>query len=277
MKVIKKGFLNFKYFLLISFVVFFGSIFFIDNHIFFVARTTFIYPFLSLEHWAVSTIKDWSLYIESKHTLIVERNIYRNRSQELQGALLALKAQNIFLKETKELIEYKNKYENNENAKLAKVLLKHCDKDEYFFLINVGEKDGITIDSPVVYKNCLLGKVIEVYYCFSKVLLIVDHRCKVACFCEKTGASGIYEGRCSMDHGALVHVSHMQNLHNGDTLFSAGEGLVFPYGFGVGTIESFELEGIQYNIKVKPLVDFSTIGYCYVLPSQISQKIKQSL
>ncbi len=276
MKVVKKGFFNFKYFLLSAIFIIFSSVFFINNHLFFVARSTVMYPFISLEYLIVSTFKDWSSYIESKKDLVAERDFYRNRSQEIQGALLALKAKTIFLDQNKELIEYKKQYENSDDAKLARVILKHCDKDEYFFLINLGEKDGIEIDSPVVYKNCLLGKVIEVYYSFSKILLIVDRRCKVACFCEKTSTSGIYEGCCSMDYGVFVHVSHMKDLCNGDMLFSAGEGLVFPYGFGVGVIESFELDGIQYKVKVKPLLDFSKIAYCYVLPSLISQKMKQS-
>jgi rod shape-determining protein MreC len=264
MKVVKKGYSTGSIFLVFGLLVLGAYGFLFNRTIFLSGKEYIVAPFIYAQSTLAAKVNGWKDSVVEKNNLLQERNLYRKRAQELQGQLIALKAQNVFIQETSELIDYKNKYQIT-HAKLAKILLKNCNTEEHSCLIDVGSDDGVTVDSAVVYKNCLLGKVVEVHASYSKILLITDRHCKVAVFCSTTKTPGIYEGSCSNNTACLNHVSHMQKLEVGDTLLSAGEGLIFPYGFGVGTIESFEQKGIQYEVKVKPLLDTVQIDYCYVL------------
>ncbi len=267
MKVAKKGFSLRSLVALLMVIGIFSYAWFFNNAFFVSTKNYLIAPFLYAQSSTSNAISSWGAHFKNKHDLTSELSFYKKRSQELQGKVVALKAEQIFNKDTEELIEYKKQYQIAD-AQLARVLFKHCDDQEHFFLIGLGSNNQIKVDSSVVYKNCLLGKIIEVQPSYSKVRLITDRHCKVAVFCTNTKTPGIYEGTCSKESAVLNHVSHMQQLEVGDTLLSAGEGLIFPYGFGVGIIESFEQKGIQYEVKVKPLLDSMEIDYCYVIPAK---------
>ena len=265
MKIVKKGSYKQSFILGSAIIMVLSYGYFFNTGLLIGIKNYSIAPFLYLQSSTNDVMQTWNDYCTYKKNLLAERNFYKKRSQELQGSLVAFKAQLQFNSDTDELIEYKKNY-SLPNARLARILLKHIDNEEHFFLINLGEDEDIVVDSAVVYKNCLLGKVTQVYPSYSKVVLVTDRHCRAAVFCTETKTPGIYEGTCSKDSALLNHVSHMQPLQLGDIMLSAGEGLIFPYGFGVGTIESFEQKGIQYEVKVKPMVDIDSIDYCYVLP-----------
>ena len=148
--------------------------------------------------------------------------------------------------------------------RLTNIIFKQF-SDEHFFLIDLGKHKDIVVNMAVVYKNCLVGKVVEVYPFYSKVLLITDPMCKVASYCSKTGAAGIYQGTRKLDFGSLTHVDHLAKLKVDDQLFSSGEGLIFPRGFCIGEIDTFRDTGVHYEVTVKLLVDLTKLSYCYVL------------
>lgn len=200
--------------------------------------------------------------------------VYKRTVQErddLQAQLLELKATQHFFQETEEVRSFKDHYKHSK-AVLVRVLMRQSGTDGNFFLVDGGSQKGIHKDTAVVYKNCLMGKVTEVYPYYSKVVLISDPSCKVASYCDATSTQGIYQGSGSEALGALTHVGHLSEVQEGDTVFSSGEGMIFPRGFGIGTIKSFaKNEGdMQYTIVVTPFLDFSTIDYCYILEKEAS-------
>jgi cell shape-determining protein MreC len=62
-------------------------------------------------------------------------------------------------------------------------------------------------------------------------------------------------------------VSHLDTLKEGDLVISQGEGLIFPRGFGLGRVKSYELDGVQYHVTIEPLLDVSTLTFCLLLKS----------
>ena len=196
---------------------------------------------------------------------------------DLQAQLLELEATRTFAQETEEVRSFKDQYKNPA-AVLVRVLMKQSGTGadvmgSTFFLVDAGTNKGIHKDTAVVYKNCLVGKVTEVYPYYSKVLLIADPSCKVAAYCDVTGTQGIYQGAGLGVMGALTHVGHLSEVQEGDTVFSSGEGMIFPRGFGIGTVSSFvKNEGdMQYTIAITPFLDFSTVDYCYVLEKEMAK------
>jgi rod shape-determining protein MreC len=63
--------------------------------------------------------------------------------------------------------------------------------------INVGLKDGVTVDAPVLCPDGLVGKVAEVFPEHSQVVLIGDPKCAVSAMALDTGESGILQPRAN--------------------------------------------------------------------------------
>lgn len=189
--------------------------------------------------------------------LEAERQTLLSENIELNGLLS-------FAQETQELREFKKNYDC-ESALVAQVLSKHFSDQSHYFLVDGGTNKDIVPGMVVVYKDCLVGKVIEVYRHYCKVLLITDRLCKVAACCAKSKASGIYEGINQEWAAAFNHVSHLAHVEAGDLILSSGEGLLFPRGFGLGRVKSFVTNGLFHEINVEPLIDVRGIKYCCLL------------
>ncbi len=232
------------------------------------------FPFVQIQQVLLEPLV--RLYAELHRRSLVDvayKGVVQERD-DLQAHLLELEATRSFVEETEEIRSFKEQYKNA-TAVLVRVLMRQSARGATvmganFFLVEGGANKGIRKDTAVVYKNSLVGKVTEVYPYYSKVLLISDPSCKVAAYCDVTGTQGIYQGAGLGALGALTHVGHLSELQEGDTVFSSGEGMIFPKGFGIGTVSSFvKNEGdMQYTIAITPFLDFSTVDYCYVLKKE---------
>jgi len=168
------------------------------------------------------------------------------------------------LENLQELIEFKKRYEIS-SFMSATILMRQISNDANILFIDLGSSSGIKKDMVVVYKNCLLGKISDVYPTYSKFVSITDKSCKVAACCIKSGAIGIHEGSNQIDQTKLSHVNHLDQMFEDDLIISSGDGLIFPKGFALGKVSKFSKEGVQYNIEVKPVIDISKISHCFVI------------
>jgi len=222
-----------------------------------------MYPFLVVQHRIIEPMRHW--HIEKRRIQELEQRIGELLSEcsELQAAVIALKAEIGFFDMTKELINFKKRYDGDD-AIVAQIITKNFTDREHYFLIDAGKRHGVRQNMVACYKNCLLGRVVEVFPWYSKVVAITDNRCKVAAYCAKTQATGIHEGTRDLDATALNFVSHLSAITKGDYIISSGEGHVFPRGFGLGEIVSSKHDGLFHCIKVKPFVDLKTINCCCI-------------
>lgn len=188
-----------------------------------------------------------------------------NERENLLQELTLLKSSCHFVQETQEMIEFKKRYEQPVSA-LTHIIFRHFSEGGHFFLIDRGSVKGVTLDMIAVYKNCLVGRVVEVHPYYSKVALITDKSCTLAAYCSATGTAGIHQGMNDDAVTTLEHVSHLHPVKNQDLILSSGEGLVFPRGFALGTVQYNAIhEGVYHVIRLKPLLDFHALNYCYLL------------
>lgn len=228
-----------------------------------------VYPVLVVQHKIVTPIKS---YFQNRKTVA-----------ELEGQLATLKeqhdlmlVQNIelhgmisYAQDTQEVIEFKKQYDFDQTC-LGQVLVRNFSEQAHFFLIDKGAHAGITKDMVAIYKDCLIGRVTEVYPRYSKVTLISDKSCKVAAYCTQSKATGIYEGDNQEWNSRLNHVSHLAQLEPGELILSSGDGMIFPRGFGLGKIKSFQNDGLFHQVAVEPLVDLHAINHCYLVQKTVT-------
>lgn len=228
------------------------------------AASYLIYPVLVMQHKIVTPIKQWFEKKRTVHELNVCIATLRAERENLLAENIKLSATLDYRNDIQELLDFKQQYDDK-FACLTHILVKNFSDQAHFFLIDGGSKKGIKTDMVAVFKNCLLGRVIEVYPLYSKVVLITDKTCKVASYCKQTNASGIYHGNNQFDYMTVDHVSHLSLIKEGDYIFSSGEGLVFPRGFALGRVISSECNGLFYRVKIAPLIDIRSLQYCYII------------
>jgi len=223
-----------------------------------------VYPLLVVQNKVVTPVK---VFLQKRETLAV----LELRHKELQEERNQLLAQTIQLRaaldhahDIKELVDFKKRYDTS-HAKLAHIILKHVSEQSHYYLLDKGSEHGIRLNMVAVNKNCLVGKVVEVYPYYSKLLLVTDTSCKVSACCVSTKVDGIHEGINNILQTSLQHVSHLDSVEVNDLVFSSGQGLIFPKGFALGKIQSYESDGLYYAIAVEPLIDVHAISYCYLI------------
>ena len=152
------------------------------------------------------------------------------------------------LKKTKLLDEFLI-YENNRLKKvvddfysssekiLAKVL---SDKQSPFLrsiVVNKGSKDGIKMGMVVLDKDYLVGKIVEVNYSTSRVILLSDLNSKIPVFIEPNGVQAIISGS-GKSYGIIEftrkNLSEEKNLNA--KVYTSGHGQLFKPGIPVGNL-----------------------------------------
>jgi len=173
--------------------------------------------------------------------------------------------------------KYETKYLEAENERLfkivedlnysmtgdvARVLL---DRESPFLrsvIINRGSKNKMKKGMAVLDGKFLIGKIAEVNFISSRVLLVSDLNSKVPISIEPSGTQGILSGTGDK-HGIIEYSKEKLDLENGSIAFTSGAGDLFKPGIPVGEII---IEDGKYRIKF--FSDFSQIKYVNILDYQ---------
>jgi rod shape-determining protein MreC len=223
-----------------------------------------LYPFLRIQAALINPIKAWREQRRDFAQLKRALHELQSKYDTLHAEYVELAAQSRYSQDIAELVAFR-KYHQESERFISRVLLREFTAREHSLLIDGGSQQGITLDSPVVYNNMLVGRVIAVYPWYSKVLVITDPHVKIAAQGAASGARGIHEGSGEIGKTLFNFVSHLQPVQEGELLLSSGEGLIFPQGFALGKVKSATHNGLFQDIHVEPLCDVRAIAYCMVL------------
>jgi len=135
-------------------------------------------------------------------------------------------------------------------------------------LINRGTVHGLKVGMPVIVPPGLIGRLVDVSWHASKVLLLIDESSNVDAIVQRTRMQGIISGAGSRGL-ILKYISKTQEVKEGDVIISSGMGGVFPKGLLIGQASHVDrLEASLFlKINVAPFVDFSKLEEVLVLAS----------
>ena len=125
--------------------------------------------------------------------------------------------------------------ENIEDNVSAKVLL---DKESPFLksvIINKGTRSKLKKGMPVLHKNYLIGRVVEVNYLSSRVLLLNDLNSKIPVIIEPTGHQAIMSG-IGDNIAILDFLPKKHKLEKGNIVYTSGSDGIFQPGIPIGTV-----------------------------------------
>ena len=216
-------------------------------------RSTFIVsvPEKFLEEKYQTAQDHINLYNASKKNELELKDL---RAKDLLNNFLVLENQRLKMIVEDYLVESDRLY--------AKVL---SDKNSPFLksvIINKGSKHGINLGAVVKDKQYLIGKIIEVNYTTSRVLLLSDINSKIPVLIEPQGLLSILSG--SGDKDGEIQYNKVENIIEETSIaYTSGVGNLFKAGIPVGKITKNDIRSL--NAKVEFFSDFSQLKFVEVL------------
>ena len=216
-------------------------------------RSTFIVsvPEKFLEEKYQTAQDHINLYNASKKNELELKDL---RAKDLLNNFLVLENQRLKMIVEDYLVESDRLY--------AKVL---SDKNSPFLksiIINKGSKHGINLGAVVKDKEYLIGKIIEVNYTTSRVLLLSDINSKIPIIIEPQGLLSILSGSGEKD-GVIQYSKVKNTIKETSIAYTSGVGNLFKAGIPVGKITKNDTTSL--NTKVEFFSDFSQLKFVEVL------------
>lgn len=127
-------------------------------------------------------------------------------------------------------------------------------------LLDHGLDHGVKRGLPVLAAGGIVGRIVETYPHYSKVMLIVDRNSGADAMVQRTRVRGVLQGkggnRCSLDY-----VPKSADVQPGDLVLASGLGGVFPKSLVFGKVNEANKKtpGVFQEIEVTPAVDLSAL------------------
>ncbi len=238
-------------------------------------------PFLNVSEWGQSIWQSFWLDVERTHQLTAENErllLENERLRRIEARYNELQTQ----LELKELIaglqnelEYESVY--------ATIIGKNPENYYSVIIINVGKKDGVQKNMPVVAfqdnKKAIVGKVISVTTNAARVLPLMDRGSYIGAKLTNHNYTGIIKGLGNKDNLLeLEYINRNASVQFGDYVYTSGQGGIFPPHLLIGSVIHTQetLYGAYHlGIKVIPAIDFSRLDTVFVLKYKVLPEVNQ--
>ncbi len=189
-------------------------------------------------------------------------NDYRSNREELNDLKSKEISNEIVKFENKELKELINDYVSSSDKILAKIIVDHQSPYLRSIIINKGSKDNIKIGTNIYDQSYLVGRVIEVNYKTSRVLLLSDLNSNVPVTIVPQNTQAILTGNGNKN-GQIKYIksSLSGELSEESIVYTSGTGAIFKSGVPVGKLRIIKDQTIKLNVEFYS--DFSQLKYVF--------------
>ena len=200
-------------------------------------------------------------YLKKTYQAIQSHFIIYDDYFEIKSEIKELKQQKtldkFIVQENERLKKIIDDYLEESEVQVAKIII---DKDSPFLrslIVNKGSKNNIKLGMAVLDGSYLIGKVIEVNYLTSRILLLSDLNSKIPVIIEPGSFQSILSGT-GRNHGIIQYLKESYSIEEDSTVYTSGAGGVFKTGIPIGKIKKNELNEEK---KVEFLSDFSQLRF----------------
>ena len=154
--------------------------------------------------------------------------------------------------------------------KLAKVVMRDPANWWRTVQIDLGSRDGVRENLPVITDDGLVGRVSSVSLTRSQVVLVGDPNCRVSALVENAARDmGVLIAGGALDTSLveLTYLASSANLKPGQNVITSGLGGVFPKGIPIGQIvDARSIEyGLYTDARVKLNANLGSLEQVWVL------------
>jgi rod shape-determining protein MreC len=213
--------------------------------------------------------RDLAQSVFGSRRLLVENRRLKQETQILQGKISRLSQYERENEELRKLLEFREKSKLGEiltDSVGAEVAGRNPSNWYRTLVIDRGKRDGLKRDMIVVSGEGLVGRISEVSFATSQVVLVLDEDSCVSASVERTKEHGIVQGQLS-DTLKMKYLSGKTEVVQGDAIRSSGLGGIYPKGLLIGTVSEVKRAdyGLTMSAEVLPAVDFSRLERVLVL------------
>ena len=218
-------------------------------------------------------IKDTFIQVKDYTTFF---NKYKKNVDELESLKSSYVSNEITEYENRELKELINDFISSSDKILAKIIVDHDSPFLKSIIINKGSKDNIKIGTNIYDQSYLVGRVIEVNYKTSRVLLLSDLNSNVPVTIAPQNIQAIVTGS-GLDNGQIKYIKSgfSDQLVDDSIVYTSGTGAIFKSGVPIGKLQSFGESSVN-EYQVEFYSDFSQLKYVFaeiITETEIPQNV----
>ena len=190
-------------------------------------------------------------------------NDYKSNKKQLNELQSKNISSEITKYENKELKELINSYILSSDKILAKIIVDHKSPFLKSIIINKGSKDGIKIGTNIYDQSYLVGRVIELNYKSSRVLLLSDLNSNVPVSIAPQNIQAIITGTGD-NFGQIKYIKDgfSEELNEKSIIYSSGTGAIFKSGIPIGKLKIIRDQSTA-RFYVDFFSDFSQLKYVF--------------
>jgi rod shape-determining protein MreC len=204
-------------------------------------------------------------FIKDNYLLVQNHlNLYKINEKN-KSELKKLKSKDLLnefiILENKRLKKIVDDYLVKSDTIIAKVL---SDKGSPFLksiIINKGSKHNINLGMVAMDGAYIVGKVVEVNYVSSRILLLSDLNSKIPVIVEPNQVFSILSGT-GKDYGIIQYSKKYEDIKSESVIYTSGAGSLFKAGIPIGKIN---INDTSEEKKVQFFSDFSQLKFVKIL------------
>tara|TARA_A100001234_G_C12622764_1_gene384565 strand:- start:641 stop:1858 length:1218 start_codon:yes stop_codon:yes gene_type:complete len=184
---------------------------------------------------------------------------YKNNKKELEQLKSKVISNEIIQYENKELKDLINDYVSSSDKVLAKIIVDHESPFLKSVIINKGSNNKIKIGTNIYDQSYLVGRVVEVNYRTSRVLLLSDLNSNVPVTIAPQNIQAIMIG-AGEDFGEIKYIKDgiFEEFDENSIVYTSGTGAIFKSGIPIG-----KLIQRDKDLDVEFFSDFSQLKYVF--------------
>jgi len=190
-------------------------------------------------------------------------NKYKRNKTELSQLRSQSISSYITQNENKELKELINDYVSSSDKILAKIIVDHNSPFLKSIIINKGSKDNIKIGTNIYDQSYLVGRVIEVNFKTSRVLLLSDLNSNIPVTIAPQNIQAIITGTGD-NHGQIKYIKDgiSEKFSEKSIVYTSGTGAIFKSGVPIGKLKRLK-DQTKLGFNVEFYTDFTQLKYVF--------------
>ncbi|MCP4252497.1 MAG: rod shape-determining protein MreC [Candidatus Scalindua sp.] len=181
---------------------------------------------------------------------------------------------NVYKQKLQIISKFKNNDYRDEKPIIADIIGYDVSSFRKSIIIDVGTKQGASVDDIVVFGNALVGRISAIGRSSGRVVLITDPASNVPVRFLQSRTQGMVQG--TADGTCIMkYVPRQTEINESDKVVSSGIGGAFPKSLYVGDVIEVKQKNAKLfkDIKIKPRVAISRIEHVLVIKKPRVERI----
>ena len=212
-----------------------------------------VYRSAAIVSFPLKSVNNFASFLENHLNIYSNYNELIKENNELKNNISKTDFLELENSQLRQLIN--EQIESPSNLVSARVMIDKQSPYLNSFVINIGSNKGIKNGMAVLDGKNFIGRIVDVNFFSSRVLLVSDLNSKIPVLSEPSGSHAILSGR-GTNEPTLEYLSKNNGIQDGDKIYTSGKEGIFTPGLVVGKAK------IEKNkIKVLLFADLDQITF----------------